>query len=143
MRSPVQGTVVAVLVAQPATVQVGKKATVTGIRKQAQPGRVEVTARGLSGDHVLNVRHHGGPDQAVYLYTQPDLDAWTEELGDVLPSGVFGENVVVTPGNRRTCASATGWTSAPRTARPARCWKSRRPASPARPSPRTWAIRSS
>ncbi|WP_309573179.1 MOSC domain-containing protein [Deinococcus sp.] len=85
----------AVLVAQPATVTVGKKSIKTGIRKEPQANRIAVSAAGLGGDHVLNVRHHGGPDQAVYVYTQPDLDAWTEALGDALEPGTFGENLVL------------------------------------------------
>ncbi|GHF31198.1 MOSC domain-containing protein YiiM [Deinococcus metalli] len=83
----------AVLVAQPETVVIGTRPTVTGIRKRVQAGRVAVTAAGLDGDHVLNVKHHGGPDQAVYVYTQPDLDAWTEALGEEPEPGAFGENL--------------------------------------------------
>jgi MOSC domain-containing protein YiiM len=48
---------------------------------------------GLAGDRVYDVRHHGGPDQAVYAYAREDLDWWAAELGRPLPSGVFGENL--------------------------------------------------
>ncbi|WP_240741581.1 MOSC domain-containing protein [Deinococcus sp. KSM4-11] len=95
MTIPRRVRVQTVLVAQPATVMIGSKATKTGIRKQPQPGRVDVLPAGLIGDHVLNVRHHGGPDQAVYVYTQPDLDAWTASLGTAPQPGAFGENVVL------------------------------------------------
>jgi MOSC domain-containing protein YiiM len=42
------------------------------------------------------VRHHGGPDQAVYAYAREDLDAWSVELGRELRSGMFGENLTTT-----------------------------------------------
>lgn len=84
-----------VLVAQPAGLKVGRRTITTGIRKEPQAGRVAVTATGLEHDHVLNVKHHGGPDQAVYVYTTPDLDAWTETLGDTPEPGAFGENMVL------------------------------------------------
>ncbi|WP_295821007.1 MOSC domain-containing protein [uncultured Deinococcus sp.] len=84
-----------VLVAQSTPLTVGRRIITTGIRKQPQPGRVTVTTGGLDNDHVLNVKHHGGPDQAVYVYTTPDLDAWTEALGEPSEPGAFGENVVL------------------------------------------------
>ena len=37
----------------------------------------------------------GGPDQAVYLYGQPDYDFFARELGRDLPPGLFGENLLV------------------------------------------------
>lgn len=90
-----RGQVEAVNVAQPSALQVGARTVTTGIRKQAASGRVGVTAAGLAGDHVLNRRHHGGPDQAVYVYTRPDLDFWTEELGETPQEGRFGENLLL------------------------------------------------
>jgi MOSC domain-containing protein YiiM len=45
----------------------------TAIDKRGVSGRVRVRpaaagAVGLDGDQVVDVRHHGGPDQAVYAY---------------------------------------------------------------------------
>ena len=58
------------------------------------PPDPEVTAAvGLAGDRVGDVRHHGGPDQAVYAYAREDLDMWQAELGELLGNGVFGENL--------------------------------------------------
>jgi MOSC domain-containing protein YiiM len=51
---------------------------------------------GLAGDRVCDVRHHGGPDQAVYAYAREDLDFWETELDRPLRSGVFGENLTTT-----------------------------------------------
>ncbi|MFJ4092871.1 MOSC domain-containing protein [Kitasatospora sp. NPDC089913] len=73
----------------------------TGIDKRPVDGPVRVAAPGpkgtgevgLAGDRVYDVKHHGGPDQAVYAYAREDLDAWQEELGRPLANGVFGENL--------------------------------------------------
>lgn len=66
----------------------------TGIHKRPV-GRCEVTAAGVQGDVVADAVHHGGPDQAVYLYGEPDAAAWAAELGEPTPPGVFGENLRV------------------------------------------------
>lgn len=87
--------VISVNVGQPTAVQVGNRTTISGIRKHPVPGRVQVSAEGLVGDRVLNARHHGGPDQAVYVYGREDYDAWAELLGRSLPHGKFGENILI------------------------------------------------
>lgn len=92
---PMQLKVISVNVGQAAPLKVGKKTTTTGILKKAVAGNVQVTAEGLQGDHVLNKKHHGGPDQAVYLYTAPDYDFWAKQLGEALEPGQFGENLVI------------------------------------------------
>lgn len=69
--------------------------TRTGILKQPAGGPHRLTAAGLAGDAVCNTRHHGGPGQAVYVYTQPDYDWWAAELGRTLPPGTFGENLTL------------------------------------------------
>ncbi|MDQ2815231.1 MAG: MOSC domain-containing protein [Actinomycetota bacterium] len=74
---------------------------VTGIDKRPTRGPVRVTPApakgtgivGLAGDRVYDVRHHGGPDQAVYAYAREDLDIWAAELNRPLQPGVFGENL--------------------------------------------------
>jgi MOSC domain-containing protein YiiM len=78
-----------------------KPVALTGIDKQPATGPVMVTAPGpkgtgevgLAGDRVYDVKHHGGPDQAVYAYAREDLDAWEGELGGYLDNGGFGENL--------------------------------------------------
>ncbi|SMC99672.1 MOSC domain-containing protein YiiM [Kibdelosporangium aridum] len=76
----------------------------TGIDKRPVTGPVEVRApgpsgiggSGLVGDKIIDLRHHGGADQAVYAYAREDLDAWEAELGRPLASGAFGENLTTT-----------------------------------------------
>jgi MOSC domain-containing protein YiiM len=56
--------------------------------KNSGPGQ-----SGLSGDVICDIKHHGGPDQAVYAYAREDLDWWERQLGRDLPDGMFGENL--------------------------------------------------
>jgi MOSC domain-containing protein YiiM len=48
---------------------------------------------GLVGDFIGDRRHHGGDDQAVYAYALEDLQWWSDELGQPLRCGQFGENL--------------------------------------------------
>jgi len=68
---------------------------VTAIDKRAVKGPVKVHKLGLQGDIQANRVHHGGPDQAVYAYSQADADYWARELERELPPGIFGENLRV------------------------------------------------
>lgn len=73
-----------------------RNAQPTGIVKRPVAGSVLVHQAGLEGDHIGSVRDHGGPDQAVYLFSQEDYQWWEEELQRRLEPGVFGENLTVT-----------------------------------------------
>ena len=68
---------------------------VTGIFKKPQKGPVLIGKYGLEGDAICDLAHHGGLDQAVYLYGQPDYDFWSRGLGRTLEPGTFGENLTV------------------------------------------------
>ncbi|MCH2099028.1 MAG: MOSC domain-containing protein [Pseudomonadales bacterium] len=65
----------------------------TGILKTAREGRVAVHALGLDGDAMIDTRHHGGPDQAAYLYRSEDYAWFSEQLGRPVAPGSFGENL--------------------------------------------------
>ena len=67
----------------------------TGINKHAVTGAVMIDANGLIGDAVCNRKHHGGLDQAVYVEGSLTLDWWARELGQPVPPGLFGENIVI------------------------------------------------
>jgi len=56
--------------------------------KNSGPGQ-----SGLIGDVICDIKHHGGPGQAVYAYAREDLDWWGRRLGRELPDGMFGENL--------------------------------------------------
>lgn len=73
----------------------GKRSRQSGIFKLPVAGPVEVTALGLAHDAIADAKHHGGPDQAIYIYTAPDYAWWSAELGTDLPPGTFGENLTL------------------------------------------------
>lgn len=87
--------VVSVNVGSRRTVRVGERAVETGIGKRSVD-RAVVTPSGLVDDEVVDTRHHGGADQAVYVYAAEDYRWWADELGrDDLHPGLFGENLTI------------------------------------------------
>ncbi|MCB5911614.1 MOSC domain-containing protein [Streptomyces pinistramenti] len=69
------------------------KRPVDGPVAVAAPGPKGLAGSGLAGDSVVDIRHHGGDDQAVYAYAREDLDVWQRELDRELANGAFGENL--------------------------------------------------
>lgn len=70
---------------------------VTGIDKRPVDGPVHVSApesgSGVAGDDVCDLRHHGGPDKAVYAFAWEDLSAWSGRIEREIEPGIFGENL--------------------------------------------------
>ena len=77
------------------TLDNAKSSAKTGIYKLPVAGPVQITAAGLPGDAIISTRHHGGPDQAVYVYGGADYAWWSAELGRALAPGTFGENLTI------------------------------------------------
>lgn len=75
--------------------QGAKDPYLSGIAKRPVAGPVRIGAEGVSGDVVCDLRYHGGPDQAVYLYGAADYTWWEAELGRSLAPGSFGENLTL------------------------------------------------
>lgn len=67
----------------------------TGIYKTPVEGDVAITREGVVGDAVMDSKHHGGRDQAVYLYFADDYAWWSKELGRDIAPGTFGENLTI------------------------------------------------
>lgn len=65
----------------------------TAIDKRAIAGPVALGPLGLAGDRQADTEHHGGADQAVYLYADEDAAWWAAELGREIPPGLFGDNL--------------------------------------------------
>lgn len=109
------------------SVRIGRAAPIaaksgkTGIFKDAV-SQAAVGPLGLSGDAIVDVKHHGGPDQAVYAYTRSDYDWWAGALGHAVPDGTFGENLtldrwpadVICVGDRLHIADAVFEVTSPR-----------------------------
>jgi len=74
--------------------RIGARTVETGIRKGAVE-RGHVGPLGLVGDVVADVQNHGGPDQALYLYSSDDYAFWAGELGGTPEPGTFGENLTL------------------------------------------------
>jgi len=68
---------------------------ITGIFKTPLAGPVEIKFTGIEHDAICDDEHHGGPDQAIYVYGGADYEWWSQELGRQLPPGTFGENLTV------------------------------------------------
>jgi len=67
----------------------------TGIFKFPTDKSVKVTKLGLEGDVIVSKKHHGGPDQAIYVYGGADYAWWAKELGKEILPGTFGENLTI------------------------------------------------
>ncbi len=66
----------------------------TGIFKEPVAGRVAVRLLNLEGDQQADLKAHGGPQMAVYVYPAEYYAFWHEQYPAMeLPWGVFGENL--------------------------------------------------
>jgi MOSC domain-containing protein YiiM len=87
--------VISVNVGRVQKIENAKSIGVTGIYKTPAAAPVPITALGLAGDAICDVKHHGGVDQAVYVYGATDYAWWSAELGRALKPGTFGENLTI------------------------------------------------
>ncbi len=85
------GTVAAVCIGRPQQVPV--KDGLSGIYKKPVAGAVAVGELGLEGDSICDTVHHGGIEQAVYVFGGADYDWWGQTLDQELEPGTFGENL--------------------------------------------------
>lgn len=65
----------------------------TGIDKQSVAGPVLFGNDSVAGDNVVDRKHHGGYDKAVYAYAREDAQWWEEKIGHEISFGMFGENL--------------------------------------------------
>jgi len=99
----------------------GKKFT-TGMCKRPLTTPLRATHQGLEGDGVGDLKHHGGSDKAVCVYSIDHYGYWEETLGIRMPDAAFGENFSVTGmdensvcvGDRYRIGTATMQVSQPR-----------------------------
>jgi MOSC domain-containing protein YiiM len=67
----------------------------TGIYKQPAVRPVQITFDGIPHDVIIDTKHHGGLDQAIYIYGTADYQWWSRALGEELSPGTFGENLTI------------------------------------------------
>jgi len=91
----IEGRVAGVCVGTVADLADGGRVHRTAFVKQPAAGPVTLGVLGLTGDEH-HYPDHGGPDQALLVYSRDHYGAWSEEFGLDLPEvGAFGENLTV------------------------------------------------
>jgi MOSC domain-containing protein YiiM len=77
------------------TIAAGDRSMETGIFKNPVTGPIRLAADGIPGDVIVDSKHHGGVDQAVYAYSSDDYGWWAEQTGKEYFAGQFGENLTI------------------------------------------------
>jgi MOSC domain-containing protein YiiM len=77
------------------TQQKGNELETTGIYKLPTAEPVQIGTLGIKDDFIASEKHHGGPDQAIYIYGAPDYAWWAKELGKEPGPGTFGDNLTI------------------------------------------------
>ena len=92
----VESVVESVNVGLPREVPWKGRQVVTSIFKEPVAGRVALRRLNLEGDQQADLRVHGGPDMAVYVYPAGYYAFWREQFPEMeLPWGMFGENLTI------------------------------------------------
>ncbi len=95
---------ISVNVAHPRSVTYRGRTYDTAIFKEPVAGRVAVRRLNIDGDSQGNLKTHGGPDMAVYVFGHENYSFWSREMGRELACGAFGENLTVTGLDEATVA---------------------------------------
>jgi MOSC domain-containing protein YiiM len=115
-------TLTSINAATATALRVGQRQVRTGHFKVPLAGPVNIGEPGVPGDFIGNHKHHGGPDQAVYLFSLDDMDWWANMLRRDVAPGLFGENLTISHwwtnprvGDRLRCGSLLLELTGPRT----------------------------
>jgi MOSC domain-containing protein YiiM len=88
--------VLSVNVGMPASLFIDGKQITTGIYKSPVPGAVKIGRLCAAGDGHANQPNHGGPDQALSVYSIAHYSFWARRFGrNDFSHGIFGENLTV------------------------------------------------
>jgi MOSC domain-containing protein YiiM len=88
--------ILSVNVGRPTPISLGDRQIQTGIFKlPRQNGSISVLPSGIEHDSICDTSRHGGPGQAVYLYSAEDAAWWSSQLQREVPAGFFGENITI------------------------------------------------
>jgi MOSC domain-containing protein YiiM len=95
-KSKSQGTAMKLLsinVARPRIIIAKGQRISTGIFKEPVEGPLMLRRLNLDGDRQADLRVHGGPSKAAYVYPSEHYPLWRKDLPDMdLQYGMFGEN---------------------------------------------------
>ena len=86
--------IVSINVATPVAAEYRGHQVLTGIFKKPVTGSVWIRKHNIDGDQQADLRVHGGPDKAVYVYPSEHYSDWQARLEvEALVWGAFGENL--------------------------------------------------
>ncbi len=88
------GEVLKINIGLPRKMPWNKEGKVSAIAKQSVE-EAYLEKSGFAGDGIGDLKHHGGLDRAVCLYSYEHYQKWEEEFNVSLPMPAFGENVTV------------------------------------------------
>lgn len=80
---------------QPESISFGEREFLTGIGKRPVASSIRISESGLDGDAIVDTEHHGGSDQAIYVYGAADYAWWSQTLGREIEYGTFGDNLTI------------------------------------------------
>jgi MOSC domain-containing protein YiiM len=87
--------VMSINVGKPQEIAYQNKFISTAIWKSAIDHPVMLSSMNLAGDGQADLKHHGGRDMAVLIYSYDHYNYWEQQLHRKLEYGAFGENVTV------------------------------------------------
>jgi MOSC domain-containing protein YiiM len=71
------------------------KEIITGLCKRPVSAPLHLQKLGFEGDGVADLKHHGGEDKAVCVYSMDHYPYWEKILGTKLYPPAFGENLSI------------------------------------------------
>ncbi len=78
-----------------ATTPTGEPVRSAIVKQRVSVADLALSAINLEGDDQADRTVHGGPDKAVYAYSDAHFERWSSEIGIEVGAGTFGENVTV------------------------------------------------
>jgi MOSC domain-containing protein YiiM len=86
--------IVSINVGAPSVRVYGEREVLTAGHKRPVPSAMLRRAN-FDGDRQADLKHHGGPDKAVCVYSFEHYPFWEETLGVPLAPGAFSENLTI------------------------------------------------
>ena len=82
-------------VGKPAPMPDQKREVISAINKSPVQERLYLSKVNFTGDEQADLKHHGGEDKAVCVYSYDHYPYWESTLAMKLAFGAFGENLTV------------------------------------------------